>query len=150
MKRKIALGPGAASLILIVVILSLCMLAMLMQIGSRNDYNLTTRSAKMISSVYELSALSERKLADLDALLVECARETDMKDMEAYLDLVESRLPEGYTLWDNEVTWEDPLDNRTLTCTVRILPKNADKRTEWVLHKLAVKEPEEEADDGDT
>ena len=150
MKRKIALGPGAASLILIVVILSLCMLAMLMQIGSRNDYNLTTRSAKMISSVYELSALSERKLADLDALLVECARETDMKDMEAYLDLVESRLPEGYTLWDNEVTWEDPLDNRTLTCTVRILPPKAEKRTEWVLHKLAVKEPEEETDDGDT
>ena len=28
-KRKIALGPGAASLILIVVVLSLCMLAML-------------------------------------------------------------------------------------------------------------------------
>ena len=150
MKRKIALGPGAASLILIVVILSLCMLAMLMQIGSRNDYNLTRRSANTIANVYKLSALSERKLADLDALLVQCAGETDGRDMEAYLDLVEERLPEGYTLWDDQVTWEDPLDNRTLTCTVRILPPGAEKRTEWILHRLAVKEPEEEADDGDT
>ena len=150
MKRKIALGPGAASLILIVVVLSLCMLAMLMQVGARNDYNLTTRSANMISKVYELSALSERRLADLDAILVECAGETGTLDMEAYLDLVEERLPEGYTLWDDQVTWEDPLDNRTLTCMVRILPPKAEKRTEWVLHKLAVKEPEEETDDGDT
>ena len=150
MKRKIALGPGAASLILIVVVLSLCMLAMLMQIGARNDYNLTTRSANTISNVYKLSALSERKLADLDAVLVECARETDGQDMEAYLDLIEDRLPEGYILLDDQVTWEDPLDNRTLTCTVRILPQKADHRTEWVLHKLAVKVPEEEAEDGDT
>ncbi len=53
-KRKIALGPGAASLILIVVVLSLCMLAMLAQIGSRNDYSLSSRSAAMITSVYPL------------------------------------------------------------------------------------------------
>ena len=45
-KRKIALGPGAASLILIVVVLSLCMLAMLAQIGARNDYSLSSRSAE--------------------------------------------------------------------------------------------------------
>ena len=48
MKRKVALGPGAASLILIVVVLSLCMMAMLTQIGARNDYNLCKRSAEMV------------------------------------------------------------------------------------------------------
>ena len=36
-KRKVALGPGAASLILIVVVLSLSMLAMLAQVGVRSD-----------------------------------------------------------------------------------------------------------------
>ena len=54
MKRKIALGPGAASLILIVVILSLCMLTMLMQIGARNDLSLASRGTEMITRVYEL------------------------------------------------------------------------------------------------
>ena len=44
-KRKVALGPGAASLILIVVVLALCMMAMLTQISARNDYNLCSRSA---------------------------------------------------------------------------------------------------------
>ena len=64
-KRKIALGPGAASLILIVVVLSLCMLAMLTQIASRNDFSLASRSAEMITRVYELSDRSERRLAEL-------------------------------------------------------------------------------------
>ena len=68
-KRKIALGPGAASLILIVVVLSLCMLAMLAQIGSRNDMSLSSRSAEMITRVYELRDQSERRLAELDAEL---------------------------------------------------------------------------------
>ena len=68
-KRKIALGPGAASLILIVVVLSLCMMAMLTQISARNDYNLCARSAEMVQRVYELNARSEQKLAELDALL---------------------------------------------------------------------------------
>ena len=152
------MGPGAASLILIVVVLSLCMLAMLMQITARNDYNLTRRSASTISRVYELSAKAEEKLAILDGILVECARETDGRDMEDYLDRIRNNLPEGYTIWDDEVTWEDPLDNRTLTCTIKVLPLNAGDRFEWVRHTLAViepeedilEEPEEETDDGDT
>ena len=74
-KRKIALGPGAASLILIVVVLSLCMLAMLAQIGSRNDFSLASRSADMITRVYELSDQSERRMAELDAILVRCRKE---------------------------------------------------------------------------
>ena len=68
-KRKVALGPGAASLILIVVVLSLCMMAMLTQIGARNDYNLCRRSADMVQRVYELNEQSEQKLAELDAVL---------------------------------------------------------------------------------
>ena len=52
-KRKVALGPGAASLILIVVVLSLAMLAMLMQISSRNDVSLASRSAEMTARVYD-------------------------------------------------------------------------------------------------
>ena len=66
-KRKVALGPGAASLILIVVVLALCMMSMLTQISARNDYNLCSRSAEMVQRVYELNALSEQKLAELDA-----------------------------------------------------------------------------------
>ena len=143
MKRKVALGPGAASLILIVVVLSLCMMAMLTQIGARNDYNLCKRSAEMVQRVYELSEQSEKKLAELDAVLVKALREAgDNKD--AYLEKVETLLPEGMSLEDDQITWTEPLDNRNLECIVQLLPPGEKQRTKWISHKLLVEEPEED------
>ena len=143
-KRKVALGPGAASLILIVVVLSLAMLAMLMQISSRNDVSLTSRSAEMIARVYDLNADAERKLADLDEVLIGCREEIGEGGMKAYLELIAQKLPAGYDLLDDEVTWMDPLDNRIMTCTVKILPPDEKERTEWIAHKLVVEEPEDD------
>ena len=141
-KRKVALGPGAASLILIVVALSLCMMAMLTQIGARNDYNLCSRSAEMVQKVYELNAQSERKLAELDAVLV--AARKDASDMDAYLKAIEKTLPEGMTLEDDQIKWTEPLNNRNLECIVQVLPPDETQRTQWISHKLVVDEPEEE------
>ena len=143
-KRKVALGPGAESLILIVVVLSLAMLAMLMQISSRNDVSLTSRSAEMIARVYDLNADAERKLADLDEILIGCREEIGEGGMDAYLELIAQKLPAGYDLLDDEVTWMDPLDNRIMTCTVKILPPDEKERTEWIAHKLVVEEPEDD------
>ena len=150
-KRKIAIGPGAASLILIVVMLSLCMLAMLMQIGSRNDYNLTRRSADMISRVYEVSSQSEERLAELDAILIQCR--TEHNDMESYLAAIEEKLTGDYAvfaIWDDEITWTEQLDQRTLTCTVKILPPGEKQRTKWITHKLTAEAAEVEFEDGNT
>ena len=143
MKRKVALGPGAASLILIVVVLSLCMMAMLTQIGARNDYNLCKRSAEMVQRVYELNARSEQKLAELDAVLVKAQAEAG-SDMEAYLEKVEELLPEGMSLDEEKVTWTEPLDNRNLECIVQLLQPGEKQRTKWISHKLQVEEPEED------
>ena len=141
-KRKVALGPGAASLILIVVVLSLCMMAMLTQISARSDYNLCTRSAEMVQRVYELNAQSEQKLAELDAVLV--AARKDAGDMNAYLEKVEASLPEGMTLEEDTIQWTEPLDNRNLECIVRLLPLEDTQRTKWISHKLIVDEPEDD------
>ena len=141
-KRKVALGPGAASLILIVVVLSLCMMAMLTQISARNDYNLCARSAEMVQRVYELNARSEQKLAELDALLA--AAQKDAGDMEAYLEKVEGLLPEGMTLEEDRITWTEPLDNRNLECIVQLLPPGEKQRARWISHKLMVEEPEDD------
>ena len=141
-KRKVALGPGAASLILIVVVLSLCMMAMLTQIGSRNDYNLCTRSAEMVQRVYELNAQSEQKLAELDALLVTAQKEA--ADMDTYLEKVEELLPEDMTMDEDKITWTEPLENRNLECIVQLLPPGEKQRTKWISHKLIVDEPEDD------
>ena len=139
---KIALGPGAASLILIVVVLSLCMLAMLTQIAAKNDYNLCTRSAEMVQKVYELNAQSEQNFARLDSVLVSARK--GMTDMQAYLDKVKEMLPEGMTLDEDRVTWTEPLDNRNLECIVQLLPIEDTQRAKWISHKLAVEEPEDD------
>ena len=141
-KRKVALGPGAASLILIVVVLSLCMMAMLTQIGARNDYNLCKRSAEMVQRVYELNAQSEKKLAELDAVLM--AEQKNASGMDAYLKAVGEKLPEGMTLEEDKITWTEPLDNRNLQCVVQLLPPGEKQRTKWISHKLVVDEPEED------
>ena len=141
-KRKVALGPGAASLILIVVVLSLCMMAMLTQIGARNDYNLCTRSAEMVQRVYELNALSEQKLAELDAVLVAAGQ--DAEGMEAYLEKVRASLPADMTLEEDRISWTEPLDNRNLECVVQLLPPGDKQRTKWISHKLVVDEPEDD------
>lgn len=141
-KRKVALGPGAASLILIVVVLSLCMMAMLTQIGARNDYNLCARSAEMVKRVYELNTKSERKLAELDALLVTAQK--DAADMETYLAKVQELLPEGMTLEEDRISWTEPMDNRNLECVVQLLPPGEKQRAKWISHKLVVDEPEDD------
>ena len=143
MKRKVALGPGAASLILIVVVLSLCMMAMLTQIGARNDYNLCKRSAEMVQHVYELNAQSEKKLAELDAVLIKAQQEAG-SDKGAYLKKVEELLPEGMSMEEEQVTWTEPMDNRKLECIVQLLPPGEKERTKWISHKLLVDEPEED------
>ena len=143
MKRKVALGPGAASLILIVVVLSLCMMAMLTQIGARNDYNLCKRSAEMVQRVYELNGQSEQKLAELDAVLVKAQKDAG-DDMEAYLQKVETLLPQDMTLEDGRVTWTEPLDNRKMECIVQLNKPGEKQRTTWISHKLMVDEPEED------
>ena len=141
-KRKVALGPGAASLILIVVVLSLCMLAMLAQIGTRNDISLSARSAEMITKVYELHDQSERRMAELDAIIVRCAKE--QTDRQAFLDLLAENLPEDMSLDEDIVSWTEPLDNRTMNCEVQVLDPAGMPRAKWVNYKLKVDEPEED------
>ena len=141
-KRKVALGPGAASLILIIVVLSLCMIAMLTQIAAKNDYNLCARSADMVQRVYELNAQSEQKMAALDTVLLKARGEAE--DMKAYLDKVKEMLPEGMELEEDRITWTEPLDNRNLECIVQLLPLEETQRAKWISHKLVVEEPEDD------
>ncbi len=150
-QRKIAMGPGAASIILIVVVLSLSILAMLSLMTAKNDVSLSVRSAEMIRQVYELSSRSEESLAKLDAVLLRCLQENP--DREACLAAVEENLPEGMELDGDLVSWTETQEdgaadrrqvNRTLECTVRLLPTESEHRTEWVSHKLIVNEPEDE------
>ena len=67
-ESRVSFGPGVASLILIVVILSMSVLGILALMNARNDIKLSDRAAQVVQAGYALNAEAERRLATLDAL----------------------------------------------------------------------------------
>ena len=136
MKRKsnVAIGPGAASLILIVVILSMGVLGMLALMNARNDARLSSRSTAVVVAGYELNDRAERRLAELDGAVAECAALSDGDD--AFLTAVRGRLPEGMLMNGRMVSWSETDGLRTLSCAVEVLPLGDGQRLAWRTHRM--------------
>lgn len=133
-RRRISFGPGAASLLLVVIVLVLSLLGLLTLTCARNDLALSRRSAQTAEQTAELFARAERSRALLEDALSECAAkaETDAD----YLDLVAGALPEGMALEGREVAWTEQGEGRTLTCRVELAGKDELPRTNWRAHRL--------------
>ena len=134
-KSNLSFGPGAASLILIVVILSMGVLGMLALMNARSDARLSDRSVEVVAAGFELNDQAERRLAELDSVLQLCASVND--NDELYL-AVAGRLPQGM-LMDVEnrvVSWEHSDGLRTLSCAVELLPLGGNERYSWRTHRL--------------
>ena len=133
-RSNVAIGPGAASLILIVVILSMGALGMLALMNARNDARLSSRSTSVVVAGYELNDKAERKLAELDSAVAECAALSDGDD--AFLTAVRGRLPEGMLMDGRMVTWSETDGLRTLSCAVEVLPLGDGQRLAWRTHRM--------------
>lgn len=136
MKRKsrISFGPGAASLILIVVILSMSVLGILALMNARNDSKLSRRSIEVVAAGYALSDRAERSLAALDGVAAECAAASGSD--EEYLESVRKNLPEGMLMNDRLVSWEETDGLRTLDCAVELAALGDETRLQWHTHRL--------------
>ena len=130
-KSSVSFGPGASSLILIFVVLSMSVLGMLALINGRNDAQLSRRSAQVIEAVYQLSEQAELRRAELDALVKEHAH---------YAAL----LPAGVSLQDGALCWTEEDGLRTLDCEVELLPLGERERLSWRVHRLTAVTQEEE------
>ena len=135
-KSNVSFGPGAASLILIVVILSMGVLGMLALMNARNDAQLSRRSIEVVAAGYDLNDRAERDVAELAAVLARCAASTYSD--EAYLAAVRGNLPDGMLMGqeDRTVSWELSDGLRTLSCAVEVLPQGEKERLRWREHRL--------------
>lgn len=141
--RRFNIGPGAASLILIIIVLSMSTLGILTLMNARSDYSLSERSLAVAQSVYALNEQAENHLAQLDAILKSAS---DEAEPSAYLDKVAQALPEGMTLDDDCVFWtEADEEGRELFCKVRIGQDAG--RSLWAEHRLSIQISESEMDD---
>ncbi|MDR0929279.1 MAG: hypothetical protein LBM74_06135 [Oscillospiraceae bacterium] len=135
------IGPGAASLMLIIVVLSMSVLGVLALMSARGDARLSERSVQVAQQNYALEVASERSLAALDALLARTAQ--GQTDEAVYLRAVSEALPEGMRLNGRAVSWqEEDGQGRALHCAVTLAPMGETPRAVWIEHSLTAEEME--------
>ena len=139
-KSAISFGPGAASLILIVVILSMSVLGMLALMNARNDGKLSARSIAVVEAGYALNEQAERSLATLDGVLLTCRAVSDSD--ETYLAAIRGLLPAGMLMDGRVIRWEESDELRTLSCAVEVLPLGEGERLSWREHRLTARREE--------
>ena len=133
-RKDYHIGPGAASLMLIVVVLGMSVLGILAMMNARSDNQLSMRSAEVAEQAYSLSSAAERSLAALDAVLFQCAGEAE--DDAGWLTLVESKLPEGMTMSGRTVEGIEEGGERNLKCAVELNEFGEETRMRWTEHRL--------------
>ena len=149
-QREYRIGPGAASLMLLVVVLSMSALGMLAMMSARSDENLSLRSQDVARQVAELNVSAEQSLARLDAVLADAARAAQSE--ADYLVRVEAALAEepeaGMTLLGRTVSWTETNDEgRTLTCAVELQERGAFPRYVKAVYRLVTDEGEPDGEE---
>ena len=133
-RKDYHIGPGAASLMLIVVVMGMSVLGVLAMMNARGDNRLSMRSAEVAEQAYGLSSAAEESLAALDAVLADCAEQAE--DDESWLKLVADALPEGMTLTDRTVSWTEEGGERKMLCAVELADFGEAPRARWTEHRL--------------
>lgn len=132
-QREYHVGPGAVSLLLIIVVVSMSVLGLLSLISARGDYRLTERARDFAVAERAVSAAAERSLAELDGIFAVCAK--DAADDAAYEAAVRGMLPEGVSMTGRSIRWEETASGgRVLSCVVELLPLGSEKRYAWSEH----------------
>lgn len=133
-RREFHLGPGAASLMLVAVVLAMSLLGMLSLMNAKSDLQMARRRADVAEAAAALDAASESSFARLDALLAECA--DGAENHQAYLDRAAAALPEGVEMQKDLLCWEEiGADGRGMECAAKIAPLGEEIRLHWEIHR---------------
>ena len=133
-RREFHIGPGAASLMLIVVVLSMSVLGMLSMMNARSDERLSARGVAVAEETYLLYSAAQSDRAALDGTLLTSA--AGAADENAYLAAVAQNLPGNMTLDGRTVRWSENGGAKTLECAAEILPLGEFPRCRFVSHRL--------------
>ena len=114
-QRFVQLGPGAALLILTIVVLSMSTLGLLMLFSSKNDRALSDRALYVAQTTAEMNEQAEEHFASvLDRLAAG------------------QPLPDRFEQEDNIVFWEEKAGQWVLECAVDT------ENGVWVTHRLTM------------
>ena len=142
-KNGISLGPGAASLTLIFVMLGMSILGMLCLMSGRSDEKMSRRAIEVAQTIYLLNARAEEDFAELDGIMAEYAGKA-ASDQE-YLEMIGAGLDEKYTMYDREISWIADQGERTLVLAAEVRPLGSSPRIQWKQHSLETESGTEES-----
>ena len=111
-KKVFRLSPGAPSIVLIVVVLSMSIMGMLMYVRAGSDLKLSLRSVQVAGQDAALFEKAEDTFARLDALALSCREKA--ADPAEYRALLVASLPEGMEMEENLIFWQETEGGRTL------------------------------------
>lgn len=130
--REYRIGPGASSLVLIVLVLALTTLGALSIMSAKSEIGLSERTLEMHNNYYAAAARAQDMIAEVDACLV-MARRSEGE----YMDSVRALLPSWATLNGNIAEFSiDAGAERLLVVQMEILPPESAERYAIRLHSL--------------
>ena len=128
-KRAFRLSPGAPSLVLIVVVLSMSIMGMLMFIRTRNDMRLSSRSVQVAGQDARLYVQAEETFAELDGMVLQCCLKA--AGDEQLLELVAAALPEDMEIEENIIFWQETDGSRVFWAGAQVQPVDSEVRLTW-------------------
>lgn len=121
--RVYRIGPGASSLLLILLTLALTALGMLALLSARADHALSVRARDLTQAYYGAKALSQERLAELDALLAGA----EASGAGGYFVKIEQTLPDWAEMGDRTITFSQGAGGeRAIRVTIALSDPGAD------------------------
>lgn len=113
--REYRIGPGASSLLLILLALVLTVLGMLALLSARADRTLSQRARDMTKAYYDARALSQERLMEIDQIL----GEAESSGADGYFAAVAGALPEWAALSGRTIAFsQDAGGERSIRVTI--------------------------------
>lgn len=134
-KTGYRIGPGAASILLVIVVVSMSILGIMALSESKNELRLSEKNAQFVKEKGRMETEAIRTLAHLDEILFTARKHADT--YEEYIEYIKGAIPNGVALEEDFLSWtEGSINNRSLYLKIRILPLESSVRYEWTEHRL--------------
>lgn len=139
-KTEYRVGTGAASLLMVFVVLCLAALAILAFSTARADMSMTRRNVMMIDEYYRAANLAQRAIAEIDAQIAQLQARAQGDEAAVERGLPEITV-EGIAIEVDQLALSFRVDvghDRVIDVKLIVNPLGSEARYEIVRHKMVV------------
>ena len=133
-KYGFRIGPGAASIILVIVVVTMSILGVLALSEAKTEKTLSEKSTQFVKEANLLEYNAQFTVMKLDEIISSARGQSD------FLSYIKETIPENVSMTEDRLSFETSLDgSKFLEITIRILPDTEDERFEYVSRRIFTK-----------